>query len=350
MKKKVALIFGITGQDGSYLSELLLKKNYTVHGVIRRSSSFNTGRINHLYEDPHKKSRKFILHYGDITDSISVSSIVKKILPNEIYNLAAQSHVAVSFEVPEYTANADAVGALRILEAIRFHKLEKKTKFYQAGTSELYGRVQASPQNEKTPFHPLSPYGVAKLYAHWITKVYREAYNIFAANGILFNHESPRRGGTFVTKKIISALCRIKEGKQSKLYLGNLNAKRDWGHAEDYCYAMWKILQQKEADDFVIATGVQYSIKQFINITAKKLNMKIKWKGSGLNEKAYNHKNVSIIECDTNYFRPLDVNTLLGDAKKARKKLKWKPKENIYSLIDEMIVSEYLSFNDIKKK
>jgi len=348
MKKKTALIFGITGQDGSYLAELLLKKKYIVHGVKRRSSSINTLRVDHIYQDPHEKNYSFRLHYGDITDSTSVSSIIKKTKPDEIYNLAAQSHVAVSFEVPEYTANADALGALRILEAIKFNKLEKKTKLYQAGTSEMFGKVQNTPQDEKTPFYPLSPYGVAKLYAHWITKNYREAYKIFACNGILFNHESPRRGETFVTKKIVSALCKIKEGKQKKLFLGNLYAKRDWGHARDYCYAMWKILQQKEPDDYVIATGIQYSIKQFIDITAKKLNLKINWKGKGINEKAYNDKGIAIIECDKNYFRPLDVNTLLGNAKKARKKLKWRPIENINTLIDEMIEFEYQQFNAIK--
>ena len=295
MKKK-ALIFGITGQDGSYLSELLLKKNYEVHGVKRRSSSINTNRIDHIYQDPYQKKRNFILHYGDVTDSSSVSQIIKKIKPHEIYNLAAQSHVAVSFEVPEYTANADALGALRILEAIKFHNLQKITKFYQAGTSEMFGKVQAIPQNEKTDFYPLSPYGVAKVYAHWITRNYREAYNIFASNGILFNHESPRRGETFVTKKIISAMCRIKFGKQKKLFLGNLYAKRDWGHAKDYCLAMWKILQYKKPDDFIIATGKQYSIKQFINLVAEKLKMQIIWKGKGLNEKGYNNKKEPIIE------------------------------------------------------
>ena len=336
MKKK-ALIFGVTGQDGSYLSEILLNKNYEVHGVKRRSSSKNTQRIDHIYQDPHEFKRKFILHYGDITDSTSVSKIIKTVKPNEIYNLAAQSHVAVSFEVPEYTANADALGALRILEAIKFHNLIKKTKFYQAGTSEMFGKVQSVPQNEKTRFYPLSPYGVAKLYAHWITKNYREAYDIFASNGILFNHESPRRGETFATKKIISALYKIKIGKQKKLFLGNLNAKRDWGHAKDYCFAMWKILQQKQPDDFVIATGKQYSIKQFINIVAKELNMKIFWKGKGIQEKGYNFEKKIIIECDKNYLRPLDVNTLLGDARKARKKLKWKPKVDIITLIREMI-------------
>ena len=340
MKKKVALIFGITGQDGSYLSEILLKKNYIVNGVKRRSSSINTSRLDHIYQDPHEKNYRLRLHYGDVTDSTSVSSIIKKTKPDEIYNLAAQSHVAVSFEVPEYTANADALGALRILEAIKFHKLEKKTKFYQAGTSELYGNVQTIPQNEKTPFYPLSPYGVAKLYAHWITKNYREAYNIFACNGILFNHESPRRGETFVTKKIISALCRIKLGKQKQLFLGNLNAKRDWGHAKDYCLAMWKMMQQKKPDDYVIATGVQYSIKEFINIASKKLGMKIYWRGKGIKEKGYDTNGKAIIQCDKNYFRPLDVNTLLGDAYKARKQLNWKPKVDINALIDEMIKSE----------
>ena len=339
MKKK-ALIFGITGQDGSYLSELLLKKNYEVHGVKRRSSSINTNRIDHIYQDPYQKKRNFILHYGDVTDSTSVSQIIKKIKPHEIYNLAAQSHVHTSFEIPEYSANADALGALRILEAIKFHNFQKVTKFYQAGTSEMFGKVQTIPQNEKTNFYPLSPYGVANVYAHWITRNYREAYNIFASNGILFNHESPRRGETFVTKKIISAMCRIKLGKQKKLFLGNLYAKRDWGHAKDYCFAMWKILQHKKPDDFIIATGKQYSIKQFINLVAKKLKMQITWKGKGLNEKGYNNKKEPIIECDKNYFRPLDVNTLLGDSSKAKKLLKWKPKIDITMLIDEMIEFE----------
>ena len=340
MKKK-ALIFGITGQDGSYLADFLIKKGYFVHGVKRRSSSINTKRVDHIYQDPHEKKRNFILHYGDITDSTSVSKIIKDIKPNEIYNLAAQSHVAVSFEVPEYTANADAVGALRILEAIKFHNLQNYTKYYQAGTSEMFGKVQSKPQNEKTNFYPLSPYGVAKLYAHWITINYREAYNIFAANGILFNHESPRRGETFVTKKIVSAMCKIKHGLQDKLYLGNLNAKRDWGHAKDYVEAMWKILQQKKPEDFVIATGKQYNIRQFVNMVAEELSMKIKWRGKGKKEKCYdlNTKKI-IIECDKSYFRPLDVNTLLGDAKKARIKLKWKPKINIKNLIKEMVEDE----------
>ncbi len=345
MKKK-ALIFGITGQDGSYLAEFLLKKKYYVHGVKRRSSSINTFRIDHIYQDPHVKSRNLFLHYGDITDSTSVSKIIEKIRPDEIYNLAAQSHVAVSFEVPEYTANADALGALRILEAIKFHRLEKKTKFYQAGTSEMFGKVHESPQTEKTNFHPLSPYGVAKLYAHWITKNYREAYNIFGSNGILFNHESPRRGETFVTKKIIRALVRIKMGKQKKLFLGNLDSKRDWGHAKDYVEAMWKILQQKKPDDYVIATGKQLSIREFVNLVSKKLHLKISWKGKGLNERGYDLKSKKdIILIDKNYIRPLDVNTLLGNASKARKKLSWKPKTNIHKIIDEMILDEINTLN-----
>ena len=340
MKKKVALIFGVTGQDGSYLAELLLKKNYIVHGVKRRSSSFNTGRIDHFYQDPHEKKRKFILHYGDITDAISVSSLIKNIKPDEIYNLAAQSHVAVSFEVPEYTANADGIGALRILEAIKFHGFEKKTKFYQAGTSEMFGKVAQIPQTEKTPFYPRSPYGVAKVYAHWITVNYREAYKIFACNGILFNHESPVRGETFVTKKIIMGLCRIKTGKQKKLFLGNLSAKRDWGHARDYVEAMWKMLQRKKPQDYVISTGKQYSVKDFINLSLKELNIKYYWKGKGINQKCYNDKGNCIIECDKEYFRPLEVDTLLGDSRKARKELNWRPKFNIAKLVKEMVTAE----------
>ena len=281
--KKIALIFGITGQDGSYLAEYLIKKKYIVHGVKRRSSSLNTSRIDHLYQDPHEKIRRLVLHYGDVSDSLSVSSIVKKVKPDEIYNLAAQSHVAVSFEVPEYTANADALGALRILEAIKFHGLENKTKFYQAGTSEMFGKVQQVPQNEITPFYPRSPYGVAKVYAHWITVNYREAYNIFACNGILFNHESPVRGETFVTRKIVIALCKIKLGLQKKLYLGNLNSKRDWGHAKDYVIAMWKILQKNKPTDYVISTGRQYTVQQFVNFVLKELNIKFFWKGKGVN-------------------------------------------------------------------
>ena len=342
MKKKIALIFGITGQDGSYLAEFLLKKNYIVHGVKRRSSSFNTGRIDHLYQDPHERKRKFILHYGDITDAISVSSIIKNIKPDEIYNLAAQSHVAVSFEVPEYTANADGLGALRILEAIKFHGFEKKTKFYQAGTSEMFGKVIQIPQTEKTPFYPRSPYGVAKVYAHWITVNYREAFNIFACNGILFNHESPVRGETFVTKKIIMALCKIKLKKQKKLFLGNLDAKRDWGHAKDYVEAMWKMLQKKTPDDYVISTGKQHSVKDFVNLSLKELNIKYHWRGKGVHQKCYDEKGNCFIECDKEYFRPLEVDTLLGDSSKARKKLNWKPKYNTIKLVKEM-VSEELS-------
>ena len=346
MKFKKALIFGITGQDGSYLAELLLKKGYKVHGVKRSSSSFNTGRIDHLYQDPHINNRNFILHYGDVTDSLSVSTIIKKIIPDEIYNLAAQSHVAVSFEVPEYTANADAIGALRILEAIKFHKLEKKTKFYQAGTSEMFGKVQEVPQSEKTPFYPRSPYGVAKVYAHWITVNYREAYKIFACNGILFNHESPLRGETFVTKKIVNAICKIKYNLQKTLYLGNLDAKRDWGHARDYVQAMWKMLQKKHPSDYVIATGKQYSVKQFVNFTLKELNIKHSWKGKGINTKCFDDKGNCIIRCDKNYYRPLEVDTLLGNAKKARKELKWKPKTNIKSLVKEMINSELVNITN----
>jgi len=342
MKKKIALIFGITGQDGSYLAEFLIKKNYIVHGVKRRSSSFNTARIDHLYQDPHAKKRKLILHYGDLTDAISVSSIIKNIKPDEIYNLAAQSHVAVSFEVPEYTANADGIGALRILEAIKFHGFEKKTKFYQAGTSEMFGKVAQIPQTEKTPFYPRSPYGVAKVYAHWITVNYREAFNIFACNGILFNHESPVRGETFVTKKIIMALSKIKLKKQKKLFLGNLDAKRDWGHAKDYVEAMWKMLQKKTPDDYVISTGKQYSVKDFINLALKELNIKYHWKGKGIHQKCYDEKGNCFIECDKEYFRPLEVDTLLGDSSKARKELNWKPKYNIIKLVKEM-VSEELS-------
>jgi GDPmannose 4,6-dehydratase len=339
MRKK-ALIFGITGQDGSYLAEFLLKKKYIVHGVKRRSSTINTERVDHIYQEPHLKKRTFILHYGDITDSLSVTRLINEIKPNEIYNLAAQSHVQVSFESPEYTANADALGALRILEAIRFNKLEKRTKFYQAGTSELYGLNEKVPQNEKTLFHPASPYGVAKLYAHWITINYREAYNMFACNGILFNHESPRRGETFVTQKIVQALCKIKLKKQKKLFIGNLAAKRDWGHAEDYVQAMWKILQYKKPDDFVICTGKQYSIKEFINMVSKALKMKIIWRGKGIKEKAYDGNGNCIIECSKKYFRPAEVDTLIGNSSKAKKLLKWKPKHNIHSLINDMISYE----------
>ena len=335
MKKKIALIFGVTGQDGAYLAKLLLKKGYKVHGVKRRSSSLNTYRIDDIYKEPFAKKNNFVLHYGDVTDSLSVFNIIKKIKPNEIYNLAAQSHVAVSFEIPEYTTNADALGTLRILESIV--KLNRKIKFYQAGSSEMFGKVYETPQTEKTPFYPRSPYGVAKLYSHWITINYRESYKIFAANGILFNHESPLRGETFVTKKVVKALCNIKHNKQKKLFVGNLYSKRDWGHAQDYVKAMWKILQHKQPDDFVICTGKQYTIKQFINLVAQELNMKIKWKGKGIKEKAYNEKNRCIIECKRKYLRPAEVDTLKGNFSKAKKLLKWKPENDIKSLIKDMV-------------
>lgn len=333
---KKALITGITGQDGAYLAEFLLNKGYEVHGIKRRSSLINTDRIDHLYQDPHEQNVKFILHHGDLTDATSLIRIIQDVQPNEIYNLAAQSHVAVSFEEPEYTANSDAVGALRILEAIRILKLEKKTKYYQASTSELYGIAQETPQTEKTPFYPRSPYGVAKLYAYWITVNYREAYGIYACNGILFNHESPVRGETFVTRKITRALARIKLGIQKNLYLGNLDAKRDWGHAKDFVEAQWLMLQQQQPEDFVIATGKQHSVRDFINEAAKNLDMKIEWKGKNLEEVgSYNGKD--IIKVDPKYFRPTEVETLLGDASKAKEKLNWVPKISFNQLIKEMI-------------
>ena len=341
---KKALIFGVTGQDGAYLSKFLLKKGYIVHGVKRRSSSLNSFRIDDIYSDPLVKKNKFFLHYGDITDSISVYNLVSTIKPNEVYNLAAQSHVAVSFEIPEYTTNADSLGTLRILEAIK--KVDKKIKFYQAGSSEMFGKVVEIPQTEKTPFYPRSPYGAAKVYSHWITINYRESYDLFACNGILFNHESPLRGETFVTKKIVKALCKIKLKKQKKLILGNLYSKRDWGHAEDYVEAMWKILQFRKPDDFVICTGKQHSIKDFINLVAKDLNMKIKWVGKGINEKAIDHNGNHIIECNKKYFRPSEVDTLKGDYSKARKLLKWRPKYNIKSLIKDMISYELNHIDD----
>ena len=343
-KKKIALIFGVTGQDGSYLSKLLLKKKYIVHGVKRRNSTINTYRIDDIYKEPFSKKQNFFLHYGDISDSLSIFKIINKIKPDEIYNLAAQSHVAVSFRLPEYTTNVDALGTLRILDAIVQSK--KKIKFYQAGSSEMFGKVVETPQTEKTPFYPRSPYGVAKVYSHWITVNYRESYDIFACNGILFNHESPLRGETFVTKKIVQALCKIKIGKQKKLILGNLYAKRDWGHAEDYVEAMWKILQNNKPEDFVICTGKQYSIKEFINLVSKELNMKIRWKGKGLNEKGYDTQNNCIIECNKKYLRPAEVDTLKGDFSKARKVLKWKPKHNIKSLVKDMISYEFKYLDD----
>jgi len=341
---KKALIFGVTGQDGAYLSKFLIKKGYIVHGVKRRSSSLNSFRIDDIYSDPLIKKNNFFLHYGDITDSISVYNLVSNIKPDEVYNLAAQSHVAVSFVIPEYTTNTDSLGTLRILEAIK--KVDKKIKFYQAGSSEMFGKVLENPQTEKTPFYPRSPYGAAKVYSHWITINYRESYDIFASNGILFNHESPLRGETFVTKKIVKALCRIKLKKQKKLILGNLYSKRDWGHAEDYVEAMWKILQHKKPDDFVICTGKQYSIKDFINLTAKELSLKIKWKGRGINEKGYDIKNNCIIECNKKYFRPSEVDTLKGNFSKARKLLKWRPKHDIRSLIKDMLSYELKHIND----
>ena len=332
MKNKIALIFGVTGQDGSYLSRLLLSKKYQVHGVKRRSSSLNTERIDDIYEDIHD-AKNFFLHYGDLTDGQSINQLIKKTNPTEIYNLAAQSHVAVSFELPEYTIMTNALGTLKILQAIK--NINPKIRFYQAGSSEMFG-ASPPPQSEKTPFYPRSPYAVSKLSAHWITINYREAYNMYACNGILFNHESPVRGETFVTQKIINGLINIKNGKQKKLYLGNLYAKRDWGHAEDYVKAMWLMLQQKKPQDFVIATGVQYTVKEFINLSSKKLNIPIVWKGDKLKEKGYLH-NKPIIEIDPKYFRPAEVDSLKGNSNRARKVLKWKPSHNIHSLIQDMI-------------
>ena len=336
MKKKTALITGITGQDGAYLAELLLRKGYVVHGIKRRASLFNTERIDHLYQDPHVDGRRLILHYGDMTDSMALMRVIEMAQPDEVYNLAAQSHVAVSFEEPEYTANADGLGALRLLEAIRILGMGKKARFYQASTSELYGLVRETPQRESTPFHPRSPYGVAKLYAHWITVNYREAYGMFAANGILFNHESPVRGETFVTRKITRALARIHLGMQDCLYLGNLSARRDWGHARDYVEAMWRILQQKRPDDFVIATGVQHSVREFVEAAAAELEMKITWRGKGKDEKGYDATGRAIVRIDPNYFRPAEVDSLLGDAAKARRKLGWNPRVSFAKLVAEM--------------
>jgi GDPmannose 4,6-dehydratase len=334
--KRTALITGITGQDGAYLAELLLDKGYVVHGMKRRTSLFNTERIDHLYQDPHVADRRFILHHGDMTDSSSVLRILQAVQPDEIYNLAAQSHVAVSFEEPEYTANSDALGTLRVLEAIRILGLERKSRFYQASTSELFGRVQQTPQNEATPFYPRSPYGVAKLYAHWITVNYREAYGLYACNGILFNHESPIRGETFVTRKITRALARIRLGLQDCLYLGNLNARRDWGHARDYVQAQWLMLQQAEPRDLVIATGVQRSVRDFVEAAAKELDLAIEWRGKGADEKGYDAKGACIVAIDPRYFRPTEVDTLLGDASKARELLGWKPVISFEDLVAEM--------------
>jgi GDPmannose 4,6-dehydratase len=333
---KVALITGVTGQDGAYLAEFLLNKGYVVHGLKRRTSLFNTARIDHLYRDPHEKGVRLFLHHGDLTDASNLTRIIQQTQPDEIYNLGAQSHVAVSFEQPEYTANSDALGTLRLLEAVRMLGMEKKARFYQASTSELYGAVRESPQKETTPFYPRSPYAVAKLYAYWITVNYREAYGIYACNGILFNHESPTRGQNFVTRKITRALARIKVGMQDVLYLGNLNAKRDWGHARDYVEMQWLMLQQDEPEDYVIATGVQYSVRDFVAAAAKELGMSIRWKGEGVDEKGYDESGRCIVAVDPTYFRPTEVETLLGDASKAMKKLGWRPKTTFEELVREM--------------
>ncbi len=335
--KKTALITGITGQDGAYLAEFLLKKGYVVHGIKRRASLFNTDRIDHLYQDPHVENKNFILHYGDLTDSTNLIRIIQQVQPDEIYNLAAMSHVAVSFETPEYTANADGIGTLRILEAIRILGLEKKTRFYQASTSELYGLVQETPQKETTPFYPRSPYAVAKMYAYWITVNYREAYGLYACNGILFNHESPLRGETFVTRKITRALARIKLNLQDCLYLGNMNSLRDWGHAKDYVEMQWLMLQQDQAEDFVIATGVQYSVRQFVDAAAKELGIQITWQGEGIDETGTDQHGKVIVKVDPRYFRPTEVDTLLGDPTKAREKLGWTPRTPFDELVAEMV-------------
>ena len=334
---KTALITGITGQDGAYLAEFLLDKGYVVHGIKRRTSLFNTDRIDHLYQDPHVKGARLILHYGDLTDSSSLVRIIQQVQPTEIYNLAAQSHVAVSFEEPEYTANSDALGALRILEAIRILGMERRVRFYQASTSELYGLVQEVPQKETTPFYPRSPYAVAKLYAYWICVNYREAYGMYACNGILFNHESPTRGETFVTRKITRALARIKLGMQDRLYLGNLDARRDWGHARDFVEAQWLILQQDEPEDFVIATGEQHSVREFVEVAAAEIGIRMRWEGSGGDEKGYDQHGACIVAVDPRYFRPAEVETLLGDATKARTKLGWKPRTTFRGLVEEMM-------------
>jgi GDPmannose 4,6-dehydratase len=334
---RVALITGITGQDGAYLAEFLLRKGYEVHGIKRRTSLFNTDRIDHLYQDPHEQGRRLILHYGDMTDSSSLLRVIQQVQPHEIYNLAAQSHVAVSFEEPEYTANSDALGTLRVLEAMRILGLGSSTRFYQASSSELYGLVRESPQSERTPFYPRSPYAVAKLYAYWITVNYREAYDFYACNGILFNHESPIRGETFVTRKITRALARIKLGLQDRLFLGNLNALRDWGHARDYVEAQWLILQQPRPDDFVIATGEQHSVRDFVTAAGAELGLQISWQGEGVNEKGFDHLGNCIVAVDPRYFRPTEVETLLGDASKARAQLGWKPRTSFRELVAEMV-------------
>ncbi|GAB1581344.1 GDP-mannose 4,6-dehydratase [Phyllobacterium phragmitis] len=340
MHMKKALITGVTGQDGSYLAALLLNKGYEVHGLKRRTSLFNTDRIDHLYQEPHETDRRFILHYGDMTDSSSLICVMQQVQPDEVYNLAAQSHVAVSFEEPEYTANSDALGTLRILEAIRILGLQNKTRFYQASTSELYGLVQEVPQRETTPFYPRSPYAVAKLYAYWITINYREAYGIYACNGILFNHESPVRGETFVTRKITRALARIKLGLQDCLYLGNLDARRDWGHARDYVEMQWLMLQQDRPEDFVIATGVQYSVRDFVDAAANEIGIRIMWKGRGLDEKGYDQSGKCIVAVDPRYFRPTEVQTLLGDPAKAKARLGWQPRITFEELVAEMMMED----------
>jgi GDPmannose 4,6-dehydratase len=337
---KKALITGVTGQDGAYLAEYLLAKDYEVHGIKRRASSFNTARIDHLYQDPHDRSRRFCLHYGDMTDANSLIRVVQEVQPQEVYNLAAQSHVAVSFESPEYTANVDALGTLRMLEAIRVLGLTKSVRFYQASTSELYGQALESPQSETTAFRPCSPYSVAKLYGYWMTVNYREAYGMYACNGILFNHESPVRGETFVTRKITRGLARIKVGLQDRLYLGNLDAKRDWGHARDYVEMQWMMLQQDLPEDFVIATGQQYSVREFANAAAEELNMKLTWRGQGVEEKAFDNQGRCVLAIDQRYFRPAEVDTLIGDATKARVKLGWRPKVTFRELVSEMVATD----------
>lgn len=337
MTPKVALITGITGQDGAYLAEFLLAKGYLVHGIKRRASLFNTQRIDHLYRDPHDPERRLVLHYGDMTDSSSLIRIIQETQPHEIYNLAAQSHVAVSFEEPEYTADSDGLGTLRVLEAIRILRLEKKTRFYQASTSEMYGMVRETPQRETTPFHPRSPYGVAKLYGYWITVNYREAYGLYACNGILFNHESPIRGETFVTRKISRGLARIQTGLQDCLYLGNLEARRDWGHARDFVEAQWLILQQEKPDDFVIATGEQHSVREFVELSAAELGIRLRWQGKGAEEKGYDAAGRCIVAIDPRYHRPAEVDTLLGDATKARATLGWRPRVTFRELVAEMV-------------
>ena len=344
--KKVALITGVTGQDGAYLSELLLEKGYEVHGIKRRSSLFNTDRVDHLYQDPHERSRNFFLHYGDLTDATNLIKIVQETQPDEIYNLAAQSHVKVSFETPEYTANSDALGVLRLLEAIRILKLEDKTRFYQASTSEMYGKVVEVPQKETTPFYPRSPYGVAKLYGYWIVRNYREAYGMYASNGILFNHEGPTRGETFVTRKITRAVARIKLGMQDTLFLGNLDAQRDWGHARDFVRGIWQIMQHDQPDDFVLATGVMHSVRKFVEMAFAEVDITIEWKGEGVDEKGYHAETgQKLVEIDPSYFRPAEVDELLGDPTKAKQTLGWEPQYTLQDMVKEMVANDLAIFN-----